>query len=67
MPRPRFAYGGQPRTDNKGWSYSLGLGVGLTAPHLKKYKLVTKCLRDTNEAEKSLHSLLVGKAERKNQ
>jgi hypothetical protein len=31
----------QPRTDNKGWSSSLGLGVGLTTLHHKN-KLVTK-------------------------
>jgi hypothetical protein len=37
----------QSRTDDKGWSSSLGLGVGPTTPHRKNVLLlrnVSKCL-----------------------
>jgi hypothetical protein len=55
MARPRVADGGgglqiwrvaanisvkQSRTAHKGWSSSLGLGVGLTTPHLKEIILI---------------------------
>jgi hypothetical protein len=40
---PRLDYNKQPRTDNKVWSSSLGLGVGLTTLHHKN-KLVTENL-----------------------
>jgi hypothetical protein len=33
----------QPRTTNKGWSSSLGVGMGITTPHRKENHSATKC------------------------
>jgi hypothetical protein len=35
----------QSQTANKGWSYSLGVGVGLTTPHREKISLLWKFIR----------------------
>jgi hypothetical protein len=35
----------QLRTADKGWPCSLGVGWGLTTPHRKKKKHVTKCYK----------------------
>jgi hypothetical protein len=42
----------QPRTDDKGWSSSLGVGRGLTTPH-RKNKLVTKSYNKASDLVES--------------
>jgi hypothetical protein len=44
----------QPRTNNKGWSSSLGLGLELTTLHLKKKKFVTRISVDPQTCTDSL-------------